>query len=796
MALKRMRGAFSRLSRLWARAVLVGLTIFAGTEPCAIPSGAVIQTTAPHLLLHLDRYDIAVRVSVVEGKADVQATLGVRNASSHPLGRMVLRIGEGVEIKEVIVGGTAVRFSTMRDDVARVLTIVSWDVPEALAPGATTQVVMRYGLTYEEATARAAIMPDECLLLPESFWFPMIHTPFQVDFNGDTAPVTLTITVPSTMEVVAPGTLTGEKPEGDQRTVTFSDNSFGQPMMIARDFEAVAGARGAVSFYLPRGFTLTDQKTLELIAGEIERILDFYRTLFGSATEGVIRVAASSEVAAYGNGGLLILDERAFGRKILDEDTIFFLAQSLARRWLSARVRIEGTGHAILSDGLPSYVAMLYLEHRFGSDGLRRAVDRFRRAYASLVTGGTAYDAPLLRQTLLNRQYYTSVYNKTPLVLRLIEKRLGRPALLEAVKTLFSQSGSVVTYDQFQRALLARGSEAEVMPLITAWFGDVILPDVAVGKPIEERGKWTVQVANFGSGDLEVEVELVTDDGQRRRQMVKVEAQGYGQAVFTIGGQPLTVTVDPDRLYLQADYSNDEWPRRPPVDKLVSQGIIALTRSELAEAEAKLREAVTADPSQALARAAYARALALRGRFDEAEAQARQALHQEPVTMATYASASLALGEVLMGKNQPGAAADYFRQATLTLAEEAGPLLAARDRLIRAETAAERLPTGDRSLREFLSQFDSAVSSGRPAAVRDVVTSQNLKRFITGVTFLKSWKSEVLRAEPLDRNRWILDVRITALTGTNVERQSRAVYILRRRGNSWVVDDIPVFLER
>lgn len=780
--------------RRWT-GILIGLLIV-GTECGAASTSPMSQAVAPHLLLRLDRYEITIRLSVLDGKADVQAALTVRNPSSQPVGRMVVRIGEGAEIKDVAVGGAAVRFTTSKDDVARVLTIVSWELPEPLAPGTTAQVVMRYGLTYEEATSRAAIMPDECILLPESFWFPMIHTPFQVDFNVDTAPVTLHVTAPSSMVVVAPGSLTGEATEGDQKTTTFSDSGFGQPMFIAREFETVAGANNGVQFYLPKGFTLTDPKTLEGLAGEIGRILDFYRTLFGSSPQGPIRVVASSEISAYGGAGFLILDERAFGRKILDEDTIFFLAQSLPRMWLSSRVRIDGTGHAVLHDGLPSYLAMLYFEQRFGAEGLNRALERFRRSYAAIVTGGTAYDAPLLRQTLLNRQYYTSVYNKTPLVLRLVEKRLGRESLLAVVKTLFASPGSVVTYDQLQRALLARGSEAELMPIITAWLGDVILPDFAVGKPVEEAGKWTVQVANFGTGDLDVDVEVVTDSGQRLRQSVKVEAQGYGQAVFTVSGQPVRATVDPDRLYLQADYTNDEWPRKPAIDKLVSQGIIALSRSELTDAEAKLREAVTADPHQPLARAAYARALALLGKLDEAEAQARESLQREPLTLATYASACLALGDVFLARNQPGPAADYFRQATLTLAEEAGPLLAARDRLIRAESAANRLPTGDRSVRDFLSQFDGAVSGGRPASVRELVTTQNLKRFVTGVTFLKSWKSDILRAEPLDQNRMILDVRIAAVTGTNVERQSRAVYILRRRGSSWVVDDIPVFLER
>jgi len=71
-----------------------------------------------------------------------------------------------------------------------------------------------------------------------------------------------------------------------------------------------------------------------------------------------------------------------------------------------------------------------------------------------------------------------------------------------------------------------------------------------------------------------------------------------------------------------------------------------------------------------------------------------------------------------------------------------------------------------------------------------------LKRFITGASFLKGWKTEILRAEALDRNRVLVDARIAATTIGGKQTSSRALYVLRRSDGRWILYDIPVFLER
>jgi len=777
------------MRRRWPYKLGVGLLVLFGA-PGRAPAQ---EPTAPaYLLLRVERYEGHVSLMPAEGRAAVRMTLTVTNPSSQAVDRITLRLGTIAEVTEIRLEETPLSFTSRKDEMTG-LVGYALALPEPVRPGQSVRISLTYGVHAEEATPRAALTPEECVLLPESLWVPMIHTPFQIEYRVDLSPFTLSIESPSALFGLSSGRFVTERVEGGKRLVTFEEPMLSQPIFIARDFERVGEDRGGVEFYVPRGFAALRPETLERLRAEIVRLREFYTAFFGAPLERTIRVIASSEVPAYGAPGLLIFDERIFARDVLDEDVLFFLAAQVARLWMGARVNIQGVGHAVLDQGMPSYLAFLYLERRFGTSGWERTIERFRRAYATLVSGGSAYDVPLLRQTLLARQYYTSVFNKTPMVLRLLAHALGPERFHALVRELFARADRNLTFEDFQRGCVALDASEVVKGVFDQWFADVVLPDFAVGKPVAEGDTWTVQVANFGSGEATVDVEVLTAQGHRLRQSVRVEAQGYGQARFR--DEPVSVVVDPDRLYLQADYTNDTWPRRPAVDRLVSQGTLALVQGKIQEAEATLRQALAQDPDRPLAQAALARALALLGKGEEAEGYVQKALAQEPLALGVYAWAQMALGEIALARGQPALAIEHFRQASFAFAEDVS-LLMARDALIRAESAAQKLPAVERSVQEFIRQLDGALSTGRPAAVRELVVPQNLKRFITGASFLKEWKTEILRAEALDRNRVLVDARIVATTIGGKHTSSRALYVLRRSDGRWTVYDIPVFLER
>ncbi len=769
-----------------ASAISLLLLSVAGLGP-----GAIAQT-APTMALRVDRYDLSVRLSPDDARAEIQVTLQISNPSQQPANRLALRLGESVQVNSVQIDGQNWTYTESKDERTRTLGL-SGDLGRPLPPRASIKVAMNYRFSAEIPSARSTIDWGESFLLPESLWVPLVHTPFIVDYNVDNAPFNLAVSGPSGIRTLAPGQVASTN--GADGSVSYEADELLAPLFIAGDYELWGDKSAGIEIYIHRGYTLAQQATLVATQREAQRILDFYRELLGARTNKPIRIVASSQVPAYGSAGLLLMDERTFARKILDEETIAFMATNLARSWIGARLSIQGAGHGVLSDGLPSYLMSLYMEKAYGAEARMRAIERFQRGYLSLVSSGTAYDAPLGRQTLLNREYYTSIFNKVPMVLRLFEAQIGREKLVTALRGLLGRSpGSTLTLNDLQSVLTAASSASTVNPVFDQWINTVVLPDFAVGKPVQEKEGWSVNVANFGTGNAEVTVEVTLSNGERLTQKVKIESQGYGRAVFNVPSEPVSARVDPERLYLQANYANDRYPQSPTADQLVSQGTLALGRSDFKLAETRLREAIRIDPKNQQARAALARSLALTGRNEEALKEAEAALQQSPTSLSAYALANLARGDVALAANKAPDAVDYYRQAVFSYAEDVA-LLAARDSLIRAERAGSSPPPADGSVQSFVSRFDAAVSSGRPSTVKDLVNARTLKRFIAGVAFVKSWKTEILRAEKLDNARVLLDVSTRAAT-TDKDRAARALYLFRRHGESWLLDDIPVFVEK
>jgi tetratricopeptide (TPR) repeat protein len=609
------------------------------------------------------------------------------------------------------------------------------------------------------------------------------------------APFTLRVTVPAGLKIISSGERVSETQQGDTTVAVYRQTLLAQPMFIARDVQMAAGSDADVEMYVPRDYALTNVKTVERLRNEVRRVAKFYATFFGQPAPRPIRVVASSQIPFYGAPGIIIVDERTFARDVVDEDTVFFIAGNLARSWLSGRNSIQGAGNGVLLDGLPSYLALLYLQEQYGKQVVDRTVERFRNDYSRIVSGVSAYDAPLVRQSLLNREYYTSVFNKVPLVMRLIERSVGRDKLTGVIKAFFSGTANQPrTLEGLRDTLMSAGDSARLKTLFENWFDRIVLPDLAVGKPVLENGQWSVNVANFGDGAGDVDVEIVLSSGEKRRQTVRFEAEGYAKALFDVPSEPVLARIDPDQHYLQARYDNDAFPRKPAVNQLIGQGTLALVQGKAAEAEPKARQAVEAEPENAVAHSVLARVLAALGRLDEAEREAQAALKQSLPSLTAYANAQWAMGDIGMKRQQAAQAVTAFRQAALASAEDTS-LLTARESLIQAERAANQLMKADESIQSFMTQFDAAVSTGTPAAVRGLVEQANLKAFTIGVSFIKAWKSEILRAERLDAHRMTLDVQAQAVTGEK-QRTVKAIFTLRKQPEGWRVYDIPVFVEK
>jgi tetratricopeptide (TPR) repeat protein len=803
----------------------------------------------------IKKYEINARIVPEEQKVDAQAKLRLVNLSDPDLPERILLspdnkprlsfyINQKAKVGAMKVNGGAVQPKTAEDSRNN-LTRVYVEMTSVMSGLREFDVDLDYSIPATDRGASQHVSGEETYLLPPSFWVPVTHTPY-ADHGADTAPFSLKVEAPAGLKVISSGVRKGEN--------SFEQSLAALPFFIVGDYDVVSqgGADCPVEVYYPRGSGEIGKQQAERIAAEAERAVKFYAKYFNVLPVEPFRVistqarqldtatsdsvSASRETSASMVGAVTI-DENIFRRDAVDLGTIELLSGAAARAWVEGQVLLRGRGAGMLRDALPVYLVAQYLGDRFGLPQRDAAFERFRRAYAAVARN----DAPLLMQSQLDRNYATSVYNKGALVWRMIEKTFGVLAFEKALRSSLSRSrvdalslagwlapqqtqqgqgqgqqrrGAPQPHPlcQFSRCanfkenLVSAGADRKLVnELFNNWIETATLPDFAIGQPQNTANGLESTVANFGSfddanrsgatvssGDFTVDVVATNDKGEKISKTVTVKAGEYGSISFPAGADIKTVEVDPDKIYLQSDYSNDVFPRRPSQSEAFGQANLAFSKNDFATAEAKAREGLVATSNAPTLQALLGRALLAQKKNDEAAKVFDDALKAEPLPIQAYGLAHFGLAELAMQQNKFDAAAKHFRFAAAADLD-AATTIAARDGALKAERGANAVKIPD-DIRAFLQKFDAAVLQGSATAVNTFVELSNLRKFAQSLVVRKpsTWVTEALRAEEWDASRTAVDVTLK-IKIEGKDYSGRAVYIVSRTGGKLLLSEVPTF---
>jgi tetratricopeptide (TPR) repeat protein len=798
----------------------------------------------------IKKYEIDARVLPEEQKVAARAKLRLVNLSDPELAERILLspdnkprlsfyLNPKAAIEAMKVNGAAVQPKTA-EDARNNLTRVYVEMTSAMMGLREFDVDLDYSIPATDRGAALHVSGEETFLLPASFWVPVTHTPY-ADHGADTAPFSLTVAAPAGLKVISSGVRKGDN--------MFEQSLAALPFLIVGDYDVVSrgGADHPVEVYYPRGSGEIGKQQAERIATEAERAVAFYAKYFKVAPVEPFRVistqarqlntatsdsfSASRETSASMVGAVTI-DENIFRRDAVDLGTIELLSGAAARAWIEGQVLIRGRGAGMLRDALPVYLVAQYLGERFGLPQRDAAFERFRRAYATVARN----DAPLLTQSQLDRNYATSVYNKGALVWRMIERTFGAASFDNALRSSLSRgrvdalslAGWMAAQQtqlgqqrrgapqphplcQFSRCanfkenLISAGADRKLVnDLFNNWIETVTLPDFAIGKPQNTANGVESTVANFGSrerddlaGDFPVEV-VATTGGEKIQKTVTVKAGEYGSVNFPAGIDIKTIEIDPDKIFLQSEYSNDVFPRRSSQSEAFGQANLAFSKNDFATAEAKAREGLAASDSSGASigsptlQALLGRALLAQKKNDEAAKIFNDALKAEPLPIQAYGLAHLGLAELAMQQSRFDAAAKHFRFAAAADLD-AATTIAARDGALKAERGANAVKIPD-DVRAFLQKFDAAVLQGSSAAVNQFVELGNLRKFAQNLVVRKpsTWVTEALRAEEWDTSRTAVDVTLK-IKIEGKDYSGRAVYIISRTGGKLLLSEVPTF---
>lgn len=770
--------------------------------------------------VEVDRYNVNARIDAAANAVDIRASLSISNLGQSPKPKLYLRLTKLAKVSAATVNGASATFDTIEDRRVTTLNQIVVTPQSSVAAGAKATVELTYRIEAAESTPAIHVYPGEVLLAPGAVWVPMPSTMFTL-YGPTTAPFTLTVSAASAaagFRALSSGTW-----KNDARGAAFEQPLNSLPLIVAGSFEQpVIEDRGGVKLEIfvqpgivaaPADAKTSDAKAIiARLVDESGRVIDFLTRILGAPPPGAtFRIISSPRSGNLAQPGVLVLNEQVFRRETLNSGVIEVLADAIARIWIDGRVRLRGQepragqesraaikarSAAFLSDSLPRYLAVLYFEDRFGKEAARDLFTSMRWSYTPVAQSGR--DAELGLQTLLLPNYSAGVFSKGPLVYRLLAETAGREKLIAAIRTLMSGPQTKIVTTEDLKAGLTKGASPEVEKVFQQWIDSIIEPDIIIGSPLPatKPGVQSVNLRNLGTGDVTVNVLSVTASGKQVSTPVMVPSESLATAEVQTAEKIVSVEVDPEKFIIQTNYDNDARDgdmktTRTSAQSLLNSSIAAFNKTQYAEAETMLRQALRAEPRSPVLQAWLARTLVAQKKMDEAAVQANAAIKVDPPVGSALAWARVVLGQVAMARNQAVDALRHFRAAVVE-ADDTAAQVAAHDGLIQAQRTAGVASEADESVRTFITQLDAAIKQPESDKLFALAVRANLKRFVQGLTVSRpgSWSTEILHVDRIDANRVAVNVGLKVIAEGR-DQAGTALFILTRLGNTWVLEDVP-----
>jgi len=273
-----------------------------------------------------------------------------------------------------------------------------------------------------------------------------------VDDPSDKATLTFRLILPANLTPVANGKLVSQRSLPNNKRVSEWRQDTAIPTYIfgfaAGPFHVVKEKRRNVEFqYLATNYT---EDQVRRIFRDTPDMLDFFEERAG------VKYSDKTYTQVLAAGGVeqemdtFTALKEAYGEEVLkNEQDIWLGAHEFAHQWWGNMVTCRDWNHFWLNEGIATFIAAAYLEHRFGRAAYMREIETYRANYEKVRAAGK--DKSLVFPDWLHptREDRTLVYDKGAYVLHLLREEMGERNFWNGLR-LFTQrhfGKSVVTTD-------------------------------------------------------------------------------------------------------------------------------------------------------------------------------------------------------------------------------------------------------------------------------------------------------------------------------------------------------------
>jgi aminopeptidase N len=294
-----------------------------------------------------------------------------------------------------------------------------------------------------------------------------------VDDPADKATLTFKLILPANLTPIANGQLVSQRElpnnkrvsEWQQRTPV-STYIFG---FAAGPFHAVKEKHGNVELqYLATNYSDAEVRRIFRATPDM---LAFFEDRAGVkyADKTYTQVLAAGGVEQEMSSFTAL--KESYGKQLLDnEQDLWLAAHEFAHQWWGNMVTCRDWNHFWLNEGIATFIAAAYLEHRFGRELYLREIETYRANYEKVRAAGK--DKPLVFPDWLNptREDRILVYDKGAYVLHLLREEIGEAKFWKGLRNFTRRhfGKSVVTKDFLVAMEEAHGRSLK--PFFAKWI--------------------------------------------------------------------------------------------------------------------------------------------------------------------------------------------------------------------------------------------------------------------------------------------------------------------------------------
>ena len=273
-----------------------------------------------------------------------------------------------------------------------------------------------------------------------------------IDDPSDKATLTLKLILPEQLTAVANGKLVSQRELPNNRRVFEWRQSSPIPTYIvgfaAGPFQVVKEKRRNVELqYLATGYTAIEVRR---IFRDTPDMLEFFEDRAGVkyADKTYTQVLAAGRVEQEMSSFTAL--KETYGKQVFrNEQEQWLGAHEFAHQWWGNMVTCRDWNHFWLNEGIATFMAAAYLEHRFGRAAYLREIEANRVAYEKVRDAGKDKSLVFPDWNHPTREDRTLVYDKGAYVLHLLREEMGDRAFWNGIRIFTRRhfGKSVVTSD-------------------------------------------------------------------------------------------------------------------------------------------------------------------------------------------------------------------------------------------------------------------------------------------------------------------------------------------------------------